>query len=179
LEDYINQFLILKARSGLTEDTTFVEYLMDSLKPALLDKIFTMENILTTLNGMVKAVAKYKGNWKRAKAIAGKAWETHKKKTAAPKTMKLTLEINHLSQQEKNKHMQKGLCFVCHGPGHQASDHKHRNFLLPDQTNRCGYLLPEQMNCFILKRKGTEAYVNIKAILWCGSLSHCLVYIRD
>jgi Retrotransposon gag protein len=73
LEDYINQFLILKTRLGLTKDTALIEYFMDSLKPALLDKIFTMENVPTTLDGMVKAVAKYEGNWKRAKAIAGKA----------------------------------------------------------------------------------------------------------
>jgi Ty3 transposon capsid-like protein len=119
LEDYINQFLILKTRSGLTEDTALIEYFMDSLKPALLDKIFTMENVLTTLDGMVKAVAKYEGNWKRAKAIAGKAQETHEKKNpATPKTMRSTLEMNCLSQQERNEHMQKGLCFICHGPGH-------------------------------------------------------------
>jgi Retrotransposon gag protein len=73
LEDYINQFLILKTRLGLTEDTALIEYFMDGLKPALLDKIFTMENVPTTLNGMIKAAAKYEGNWKRAKAIAGKA----------------------------------------------------------------------------------------------------------
>jgi Ty3 transposon capsid-like protein len=166
LEDYINQFFILKTRSGLTKDTALIEYFVDGLKPALLDKIFTMENIPNTLNGVIKAVAKYDGNWRRAKAIAGRAWETHEKKTAtAPKTMKSTLEINCLSQQERNKHMQKGLCFICHSLGHRASDHKHGNFPLPDQTNRHRYLPPELMNCFIPKRKGIKAYVNIKAIL--------------
>jgi hypothetical protein len=165
LEDYINQFLILKTRSGLTEDTALIEYFMDGLKPALLDKIFTMENVLTTLNGMIKAAAKYEGNWKRAKAITGKAWETYEKKIPTPKAMKTTLEINRLSQQERNKHMQKGLCFMCHSPGHRASDHKHGSFPPLDQTNRRGYLLPELMNRFTPKRKGTEAYANIKAIL--------------
>jgi hypothetical protein len=167
LEDYINQFLILKPRSGLTEDTTLIEYFMDSLKPALLDKIFTMENVPTTLDGMVKAAAaKYEGNWKWAKAIAGKAWETHEKKTPATlKTTRSMLEINHLSQQERNEHMQKGLCFICHRPGHRALDHKHRNFLPLDQANRHGYPPPEQTNRFVLRRKGTEAYTSIKAIL--------------
>jgi Retrotransposon gag protein len=165
LEDYINQFLILKARSGLTEDTTLIEYFMDGLKPALLDKFFTMENIPGTLNGMIKATAKYDGNWRRAKAIMGRAQETHEKKTAAtPKTMKSMLEINHLSQQERNEHMQKGLCFVCHGLGHRASDHKHGNFPPLDQTNRHGYP-PEQTNHLVPKRKGTKAYTNIKAII--------------
>jgi hypothetical protein len=75
------------------------------------------------------------------------------------------LEINCLTQQERNEHMQKGLCFICHSPGHQASDHKCGSFPPPNQTNRHGYPLPELMNCFTPKRKGTEAYVNIKAIL--------------
>jgi hypothetical protein len=115
---------------------------------------------------MVKAAVKYEGNWKRAKAIAGKAWETHEKRTPiAPKITRSRLEINRLSQQERNEHMQKGLCFICHGPGHRASDHKCRSFPPLNQTNRCRYPPPKQMNCFTLKRKGTEAYVNIKAIL--------------
>jgi hypothetical protein len=75
------------------------------------------------------------------------------------------LEINHLSQQERNEHMQKGLCFICHGPGHWASDHKHGNFLPLDQMNKCGYLPPKQTNHFTLRKKGREAYANIKAIL--------------
>ena len=34
------------------------------------------------------------------------------------------LSIDHLSYQECTEHMKKGLCFICHKPGHQASDHK-------------------------------------------------------
>jgi hypothetical protein len=58
---------------------------MDGLKPALLDKNFTMENIPTTLDGMVKAAAKYEGNWKRAKAIAGKYGKLTKRKPPLPR----------------------------------------------------------------------------------------------
>jgi Retrotransposon gag protein len=73
LEEYINQFLLLMTRSGLTEDTALIKYFMDRLKPTLLDKIFTMENVLTTLKDMIKAMSKFNGNWRRAKAITGRA----------------------------------------------------------------------------------------------------------
>jgi hypothetical protein len=66
---------------------------MDGLKPELLTKIFTMENIPTTLKDVTKAAAKFEGNWKRAKAITRSAQETHKKtSTPAPKVERSTLD---------------------------------------------------------------------------------------
>jgi len=33
------------------------------------------------------------------------------------------MDVDRLSVQEQADHMKKGLCFVCHAPGHRASDH--------------------------------------------------------
>ena len=68
--------------------------------------------------------------------------------------MRSTLDINCLSLQERTEHMEKGLCFVCHKPGHHSSDHK------------CGNPPPlNSMYHFTLEGKGAKAYANIRAIM--------------
>ena len=95
LEDYITKFLILKSRAGINDDTILIELFMDRLEPALLEKVFTMENIPITLDGMIKAASKFDGNWRWARAIAGKAREHHERKPdPAPKTTKTLLNMN-------------------------------------------------------------------------------------
>jgi hypothetical protein len=157
VDQYINEFLLLSQRSGIKEDTALIEYFLDGLKRELVDKIFTMEKLPSTLLETMGAAAKFEGNWKRARAIAGKARETHEKKTPpTPKVERSTLDINRLSQQERTEHMKKGLCFLCHQPGHRSSEHKHGT--PPQNFQRPTYQ-------YTLKRRGGEAYANIKAIM--------------
>jgi Retrotransposon gag protein len=133
LEDYITQFNILKGRCGITNDTALIKYFMDGLHPELLKKVFGKDNVPDTLNRWIEAASKFDGQWRRAKAIAGKA-KTEKKMTPTPppKTRETnTLDINRLSNQERAEHMRKGLCFVCHQQGHRSSDHKNRNIPTP------------------------------------------------
>ncbi|KAF8234076.1 hypothetical protein L208DRAFT_1263911 [Tricholoma matsutake] len=35
-----------------------------------------------------------------------------------------SLDINRLTNEEHMEHLQRRLCFICHQPGHQSSDHK-------------------------------------------------------
>ncbi|KAF8218665.1 hypothetical protein L208DRAFT_1024007, partial [Tricholoma matsutake] len=61
------------------------------------------------------------------------------------------LEINQLSYQERIEHMKKGLCFVCHQPGHRATKHKKGEKRTKDWPSP--------------KNKGKEAYSRIRAIV--------------
>jgi Retrotransposon gag protein len=128
LKDYIAQFKILKGRCGITNNTALIEYCMDGLHPKILEKVFGKDNIPDTLDRWIDAASKFDGQWRRAKVIAGKAKDKPEKKTTsapAPKTKETnTLDINQLSNQERAKHMRKGLCFICHQQGHCSSDHK-------------------------------------------------------
>ncbi|KAF8229713.1 hypothetical protein L208DRAFT_1208253, partial [Tricholoma matsutake] len=94
------------------------------LNPKLLERVFNMETIPTTLEGMINAASKYDGQWRRAKVITGKLQESWAKKPTSSKPKETPLEINRLSDQERVEHMKKGLCFVCHQPGHRATKHK-------------------------------------------------------
>jgi hypothetical protein len=123
VEDYISQFRILKGRAGINEDVSLIEYFVDGLNPKLVEKIYNMETVPVTLENMMKAAAKYDGQWKRARAITGKLRAAY---PAPSTTVKREpgFDLNRLSNSERMEHMRKGLCFICHKPGHRSGDHK-------------------------------------------------------
>ncbi|KAF8224224.1 hypothetical protein L208DRAFT_1312726 [Tricholoma matsutake] len=107
--------------------------------------------IPTTLEGMINTASKYDGQWRRAKAITGRLQEALTKKLPSSRAKETPLEINRLSYQERIKHMKKGLCFVCHQPGHRATEHKKGEKRTEDWPPP--------------KNKGREAYLKIRAII--------------
>jgi hypothetical protein len=134
---------------------------MDGLNIKLLDRVFNMENVPTTLEGWYTAAAKYDGQWRRANAIIGKANGSAKSEKASTPYSPPTLDpnvmdIDHLTPAEQTEHMKHGKCFVCHQTGHRAADHKKGNTTPP--RNRMGQFVPQ-------KKTGVEAYKRIAALL--------------
>jgi hypothetical protein len=70
IEEYIAQFTIIAARTGLTEDSALIEYFINGLHPKLMEHVYTMEKPPTTLEGWMRAASLFDGNWRRACAIA-------------------------------------------------------------------------------------------------------------
>lgn len=71
----------------------------------------------------------------------------------------LETNIDHLSMQERDEHMKKGLCFECHQTGHQASDHRagrSTNWNYTPNTNTTWRKTP---------MKGKETYQKIRRML--------------
>ena len=130
---------------------------LDELNLKLQEKVFNMETLSTTLDNMIKAASKYDRQWRRAQAIGKRMYETPKKLApASGKTKKTAIEINHLSPSKRMEHMRKGLCFLCHKPGHRSSDHEGGS---PIQT-------PMHAPAYKYSpKKGADAYTNIKAIM--------------
>jgi hypothetical protein len=163
LEDYVSKFRILKDRTGITEDTALVEYFMDGLNTKILEKVFNMENVPTTLENWFKAAAKYDGQWRRAKAIIGKVKETipkHEKPITphfVPTRDPNAMDIDRLTATERTRHMKEGRCFTCHQVGHRASDHKPGGNTPLPQNNQ-GRFVPQ-------KRTGADAHRKIAAML--------------
>lgn len=58
---------------------------MDGLKPKLLKKVFMKEVMPTTIEGWYKTAAQFEGQWKHAKAIAGKGRTNITQKPPTPK----------------------------------------------------------------------------------------------
>jgi len=58
------------------------------------------------------------------------------------------------------EHMKKGLCFICHKPGHRSSDHKGGR----TPPSSPPYSPPSNSNFrFTLKKTGAGAFTTIKA----------------
>ncbi|KAF8231599.1 hypothetical protein L208DRAFT_1276075 [Tricholoma matsutake] len=56
-------------------------------------------------------------------AILGKTRQNQKTNKVTKKGQP-SLDINRLTNQERVEHLRKGLCFICHQPGHQLSNHR-------------------------------------------------------
>ena len=49
VDDYINRFHVLAGQAKINEDTTLIEYFIEGLKPALLNKVFSMSLVPNTI----------------------------------------------------------------------------------------------------------------------------------
>jgi hypothetical protein len=121
IEEYIAQFTIISARTGLTEDSALIEYFIDGLHPKLMERVYTMEKPPTTLEGWMRAASLFDGNWRRAHAIANRNKSGSLKPspvpdyvpqipTRDPNAMDVDT-IKHLSPEERLDHIKKGLMF--------------------------------------------------------------------
>jgi Retrotransposon gag protein len=162
VQDYISQFRILKERSGLTDNASLIEYFMDGLHPKLLEKVYGMETVPTTLENWIKAVAKWEGQHRRAQAIIKglRLSSTHVAPASnltpsAPSRDPNAMDIDRLNATKCAEHMRKGKCFVCHQTSHHALAHK--NGVTPPHNNQ-GQFVPQ-------KKYGTNAAKKIRAIL--------------
>jgi hypothetical protein len=134
IEEYIAQFTIIAARTGLTEDSALIEYFIDGLHPKLMEQVYTMEKPPSTLEGWMRAASLFDGNWRHARAIANQNKSGSLKLTpvpdyvpSAPTRDPNVMDVDTikcLSPEERLDHIKKGLCFICHKPGHLSSTHK-------------------------------------------------------
>jgi hypothetical protein len=64
IKEYIAQFMIIAAHTGLTKDSALIEYFIDGLHPKLMEHIYTMEKPPTTLEGWMRAASLFDRNWR-------------------------------------------------------------------------------------------------------------------
>jgi hypothetical protein len=134
IEEYIAQFTIISARTGLTEDNVLIKYFINRLHPKLMEHVYTMEKLPTTLEGWMRVALLFDGNWRRACVIANQNKSGSVKPTPVPDYVPNmptrdpnAMDINtikRLSPEERLDHLKKGLCFICHKPGQLSSTHK-------------------------------------------------------
>jgi hypothetical protein len=122
-----------------------------------------MEIVPDTLDGWMKAVAKWEGQHKCAQAIikglrassTSATSTTNPTFTAAPVKDPNAMDIDRLSAAEHTEHMRQGKCFICHQTGHRASAHKKGP---TPPCNKQGQFVPQ-------KKYGASAATKIRAIL--------------
>jgi len=182
--EYIGQFKIYKAESKIMQDRQLVEWFMKGLNTPLLNRILNLKNPPTTIQGWYTTASKIDNQWRRGRAIAnrlkggnntkrrGLHLPNHPPWYTPPTRDPYAMVIDRLSIQEQADHMKKGLCFVCHLPGHRASNHGSGGSG-PPPTPRRQYVLPQTPMILTsypaALKKADGAYAHIKTIY--GNLS--------
>jgi len=182
-DEYIEWFKIYVAKSKVMQDRPLVEWFMKGLNTPL-DRILNLENPLTMIQGWYTTASKMDNQWRRGRAITnrlkggndvkrrGLCLPNHPPQYTPPTRDLYTMDVDRLSIQEQAKHMKKSLCFVCHLPGHRASNHGSggsgpppapRRQYVPPQTPSMPTSYPTTL------KKANGAYAHIKTIY--GNLS--------
>jgi hypothetical protein len=133
-DEYVSQFCILAGRSKITEDRSLVEYFMEGLNTGILQKIFALETVPTTIHKWYELASRFDSQHRRAIEIIGRrrggnTTSYSQKKTYAPRYTNTTgtsdpnaMDIDRLSTEEREKHFQENQCFNCHKIGHKARE---------------------------------------------------------
>jgi hypothetical protein len=92
----------------------------------------------------MRAASLFDGNWRRTHAIANRNKSGSLKPTpvpdyvpSAPARDPNAMDIDtieHISPKERLDHIKKGLCFICHKPGHLSLTHKKGGSLMMPQN---------------------------------------------
>ena len=130
-DEYIAEFRTHSACSGITQAEALIEYFMEGLRPAVLEKVIGMEECPVTIEEWYTAASKFDNNWRRGRAIidrykGGNSKHPQKKITPryVPPRDPNAMDIDRLSTEDRDEHMKKGLCFECHQFGHRARECK-------------------------------------------------------
>jgi len=129
-DEYIEQLKIYAAESKVMQDKPLVEWFMKGLNTPLLDRILNLENPLTTIQDWYITASKMDNQWRGERAINNRLKEgndtkrrglrlpNHPPQYTPPTRDLYAMDMDRLFIQEQADHIKKGLCFVCHLPGH-------------------------------------------------------------
>ena len=128
-DEYISQFRILSGRSKITEDNSLIEYFMEGIHPAILERIFGLAKVPTTITAWCDHAARFDSQYRRLQEIKGRKKGTPfpaKKPSFTPRYVpnkdSHAMDIDRLSTEDMERHMKERRCFKCHRVGHQAKE---------------------------------------------------------
>jgi hypothetical protein len=102
IKEYIVQFTIIAARTGLTKDNALIKYFIDRLHPKVMELVYTMEKPPSTLEGWMRAASLFDGNWRQACAIANRNKSGSLKPTPIPDYMPQNTPTRDLNAMDVN-----------------------------------------------------------------------------
>jgi len=158
-DEHVEDFKVWAATSKVTEDAPLIEWFMQGLPTSLREKILGAETPPTTIKGWYEYATRFDNQWRRAKAISQRL-----KGGSEPKKLRLykptpppyhdpnAMEVDRLTDKERDEHMKRGLCFRCHQSGHRANTCSTKSGTNQTRSN------PPKAST------STDAYTRIKAI---------------
>jgi len=125
-------FKLLMDKARLTEANNaaiLIHFYRESIDPKVRDRIMMMETVPTTITDWWRRAAQFDGMSRRLNQSLGTAFGKSKtngknhqgyRPPSQPQKDPNAMDIDALSIEEKKKHLDKNLCFVCHQSGHYS-----------------------------------------------------------
>jgi len=132
LSEYISLFQNNTEISGITNDNALINFFSRGIPTSLMKRIYSMDNVPTTIREWYDKAMHFKVQWDRAKAIKQRKPQyeyfhnnknQQKKPQKDPNTMDVDrISIGKLTPEERQRCQEKGLCFKCRKPGHVGAN---------------------------------------------------------
>ncbi|KAG2075457.1 hypothetical protein BDR04DRAFT_937299, partial [Suillus decipiens] len=119
-------FIHLAAQAKVKDDDTKIQFFQDGLDMGILTRLFNTGDVPSDFDGVIETCVNIDNSYHHLMSVCN--WHAPQKKSQKygstcymsshdPNTM----EVDHLTQAEKAKHMKKGKCFNCHQTGHHVN----------------------------------------------------------
>ena len=133
---------------------------MEGLKPKLLEKIYSLQTIPTTIKNWYSHTCRFDNQWSRVQEIIGRQCGVQTPIRRYVPTPKYTsdpnaMDIDRLSTEQMSDHMKKGLCFNCHRTGHKSRE-------CPDKNSRNNQNQSQNQNQNQNRNQIPERFSNVK-----------------
>jgi hypothetical protein len=129
LIDYIAEFKLLAGRAGITEVNTFRQFFLGGMNTGLRRSIMSDE-IPTTNSDLIRKALTKQSNFEELKNLqnlyGGGTTQKKNNQTRKPRYHDNrdpnAMEVDRMTQNEKEDCMKRGLCFRCQEKGHRANE---------------------------------------------------------
>jgi hypothetical protein len=129
LIDYIAEFKLLAGRAGITEVNTFRQFFLGGMNTGLRRSIMSDE-IPTTNSDLIRKALTKQSNFEELKNLqnlyGGGTTQKKNNQTRKPRYHDTrdpnAMEVDRMTQNEKEDCMKRGLCFRCQEKGHRANE---------------------------------------------------------
>lgn len=132
VDDYISEFRTQAGISNITDDRALIGYFQMGIKPYLMNRIYAMETVPTTIEVWMEKAALFDDNFRTAQNVSQNnphhgAFQRPQFKpkfhqTARPRDPNaMDVDRITLSPEEKDRYFKEALCFECGQRGHRAA----------------------------------------------------------
>ena len=131
--DYISKFKNNTTLSGITDQNILINFFSRGIPTQLMRRIYSMDNIPTTMEKWYQQTLHFKQVWERTNEITkgqsnmfipfqDNRNNNHTQKKQDPNAMDIdTIRIKKLTPEERQRCFENNLCFKCCKPGHRSN----------------------------------------------------------
>ncbi|GBE79605.1 hypothetical protein SCP_0208050 [Sparassis crispa] len=132
VQDYVNSFLVLMKKAKITEYPARLHYFKFGLSRRLLERIMNVNPLPTDMEGWYKKAVEIDNQTKSMQMYmkfqnnrpSGQQQKQGQQQRKGPVYTRdpNVMDVDRMSQEERDRHIKGGLCFECHQQGHHSRD---------------------------------------------------------